>query len=193
MRKLDARGLECPLPVVKTKELLKESSETVEVVVDNETAVENLKKFAKVKGYDAVSNKVNEDYHVVISSGEQVVEEKKADNILKGQIVVLSSDSLGSDNKLGKILMKSFIFALTKQDAFPETILFYNEGVKITTQESDTLNDLLFLESEGVEIVNCGTCLDFFKLKDDLKVGSITNMYDIVERMEKAEKVIKPN
>lgn len=193
MRKLDARGVECPLPVVKTKELLKESSETVEVVVDNETAVENLKKFAKVKGYDAVSNKVNEDYHVVISSGEQVVEEKKADNILKGQIVVLSSDSLGSDKKLGKILMKSFIFALTKQDAFPETILFYNEGVKITTQESDTLNDLLFLESEGVEIVNCGTCLDFFKLKDDLKVGSITNMYDIVERMEKAEKVIKPN
>lgn len=94
MRKLDARGLECPLPVVKTKELLKESSEAVEVVVDNETAVENLKKFAKVKGYDAVSNKVNEDYHVVISSGEQIVEEKKADNILKGQIVVISSNSL---------------------------------------------------------------------------------------------------
>lgn len=193
MRKLDARGLECPLPVVKTKELLKESSEAVEVVVDNEIAVENLKKFAKVKGYDAVSNKVNEDYHVVISSGEQIVEEKKADNILKGQIVVISSNSLGSDKELGKILMKSFIFALTKQDAFPETIIFYNEGVKITTHVSDTVNDLLFLESEGVEIVNCGTCLDFFKLKDDLKVGSITNMYDIVERMEKAEKVIKPN
>lgn len=192
MRKLDARGLECPLPVVKTKELLKESSEAVEVLVDNETAVENLKKFAKVKGYNAVSSKVNEDYTVVISSGEQVVEEK-ADNILKGQIVVISSDSLGSDKELGKILMKSFIFALTKQDAFPETIIFYNEGVKITTQESDTVKDLLFLDSEGVEIVNCGTCLDFFKLKDDLKVGSITNMYDIVERMEKAEKVIKPN
>ena len=111
MRKLDARGLECPLPVVKTKELLKESSEAVEVLVDNETAVENLKKFAKVKGYDAVSNKVNEDYHVVISSGEQIVEEKKADNILKGQIVVISSNSLGSDKELGKILMKSFIFA----------------------------------------------------------------------------------
>ena len=190
---MDARGLECPLPVVKTKELLKESSEAVEVLVDNETAVENLKKFAKVKGYDAVSSKVNEDYTVVISSGEQVVEEKKADNILKGQIVVLSSDRIGSDKELGKILMKSFIFALTKQDVFPETIIFYNEGVKITTHVGDTVNDLLFLESEGVEIVNCGTCLDFFKLKDDLKVGSITNMYDIVERMEKAEKVIKPN
>ena len=193
MRKLDARGLECPLPVVKTKELLKESSEAVEVLIDNETAVENLKKFAKVKGYDAVSSKVNEDYTVVISSSEQVVEEKKAENILKGQIVVISSNSLGSDKELGKILMKSFIFALTKQDAFPEIIIFYNEGVKITTQESDTVKELLFLESEGVEIVNCGTCLDFFKLKDDLKVGNITNMYDIVERMEKAEKVIKPN
>ena len=132
MRKLDARGLECPLPVVKTKELLKESSEAVEVLVDNETAVENLKKFAKVKGYNAVSSKVNEDYTVVISSGEQVVEEEKADNILKGQIVVISSDSLGSDKELGKILMKSFIFALTKQDAFPETIIFYNEGVKLS-------------------------------------------------------------
>ena len=193
MRKLDARGLECPLPVVKTKELLKESSEAVEVLVDNETAVENLKKFAKVKGYDAVSSKVNEDYTVVISSSEQVVEEKKAENILKGQIVVISSNSLGSDKELGKILMKSFIFALTKQDAFQETIIFYNEGVKIITQKSDKVKDLLFLDSEGVEIVNCGTCLDFFKLKDDLKVGSITNMYDIVERMEKAEKVIKPN
>ena len=116
-------------------------------------------------------------------------------SILDGKIVVgkLAKERLGSDMELGKILMKSFIFALTKQDAFPETIIFYNEGVKVTTQESDTVNDLLFLESEGVEIVNCGTCLDFFKLKDDLKVGSITNMYDIVERMEKAEKVIKPN
>ena len=102
MRKLDARGLECPLPVVKTKELLKESSEAVEVLVDNETAVENLKKFAKVKGYDAVSSKVNEDYTVVISSGEQVVEEEKADNILKGQIVVISSNSLGSDKEIGR-------------------------------------------------------------------------------------------
>ena len=110
MRKLDARGLECPLPVVKTKELLKESSEAVEVLVDNETAVENLKKFAKVKGYDAVSSKVNEDYTVVISSSEQVVEEKKAENILKGQIVVISSNSLGSDKELMGNLNEIFHF-----------------------------------------------------------------------------------
>ena len=192
MRKLDARGLECPLPVVKTKELLKESSEAVEVLVDNETAVENLKKFAKVKGYDAVSSKVNEDYTVVISSGEQVVEEKKADNILKGQIIVLSSDRIGSDKELGKILMKSFIFALTKQDQLPKEMIFYNEGIFLTTNEGDILNDLKYLESQGVDIVSCGTCLDFFNRKELLQVGAVTNMYDIVERMEKAEKIIKP-
>lgn len=193
MRLLDARGLECPLPVVKTKELLKESNEAVEVLVDNEVAVENLQKFAKVKGYNASSKKENNDYHVIISTDGEIVEEEIASSILKGQVVVITSDSLGSNKELGKILMKSFIFALTKQDGFPETIIFYNEGVNITTCENDTLNDLKFLESQGTEIVSCGTCLDFFKKKEELKIGSITNMYDIVERMERAEKVIKPN
>lgn len=193
MRILDARGLECPLPVVKTKELLKESKEAVEILVDNEVAVENLQKFAKVKGYNASSKKENDDYHVIITTDGEVVEEEKASSVLKGQVVVITSDSLGSNKELGKILMKSFIFALTKQDAFPETIIFYNEGIHITTTDNDTLNDLKFLESEGTEIVSCGTCLDFFKKKEELKIGSITNMYDIVERMERAEKVIKPN
>lgn len=193
MRLLDARGLECPLPVVKTKELLKENNEAVEVLVDNEVAVENLEKFAKVKGYKAVSKKEGNDYHVVVSVDGEVIEEEKSSLILKGQVVVITSDSLGSNKELGKILMKSFIFALTKQDAYPQTIIFYNEGIHVTTNDNDTLNDLRFLESQGTEIVSCGTCLDFFKKKEELKIGSITNMYDIVERMEKAEKVIKPN
>lgn len=193
MRQLDARGLECPLPVVKTKELLKESDESVEVLVDNEIAVENLKKFAKVKGYSASSKKEGKDYFVLIHSDHNVIEEDKPSLILKGQVIVICSDYLGSHKELGKILMKSFLFALTKQDAFPETIIFYNEGVHITTQESDSLHDLQFLESQGVEILSCGTCLDYFNKKDELKIGNVTNMYDIVERMEKAEKVIKPN
>ena len=88
--------------------------------------------------------------------------------------------------------MKSFIFSLTKQDVLPDEMIFYNEGVKITTTKNETLEDLKYLESNGVEIVSCGTCLDFFHLKEELQVGSVTNMYDIVERMEKADKIIKP-
>ena len=97
-----------------------------------------------------------------------------------------------SDPDLGAILMKSFIFSLTKQDVLPDEMIFYNEGVKITTTKSETLEDLKYLADNGVEIVSCGTCLDFFHLKEELQVGSVTNMYDIVERMEKADKIIKP-
>ncbi len=88
--------------------------------------------------------------------------------------------------------MKSFIFSLTKQDILPDEMIFYNEGVKITTTKNETLEDLKYLVDNGVEIVSCGTCLDFFHLKEELQVGSVTNMYDIVERMEKADKIIKP-
>ena len=99
---------------------------------------------------------------------------------------------MGNNEELGAILMKSFIFALTKQDQLPKGMIFYNEGIFLTTNEGDILNDLKYLESQDVDIVSCGTCLDFFKRKELLQVGTVTNMYDIVERMEKAEKVIKP-
>ena len=163
MKTLDCRGLECPLPVVKTKEALKEEN-VVSTIVDNEIAVENLTKFAKVKNYTVNSKKEGKDYIVEISKGDEE----------------------------GAILMKSFIFSLTKQDVLPDEMIFYNEGVKITTTKSETLEDLKYLADNGVEIVSCGTCLDFFHLKEELQVGSVTNMYDIVERMEKADKIIKP-
>ena len=94
--------------------------------------------------------------------------------------------------KLGKALMKAFVFALTKQDVLPETILCYNTGAYLTTDGADTLEDLKLLESEGVTILTCGTCLDFYGLKEKLAVGGVTNMYDIVERMESAQTIVRP-
>ena len=194
MKTLDCRGLECPLPVVKTKEALKEEN-VVSTIVDNEIAVENLTKFAKVKNYTVNSKKEGEDYIVEISKGDEEadfeVEYTYADCSLAKpkMVVVCASNVMGSDPDLGAILMKSFIFSLTKQDVLPDEMIFYNEGVKITTTKSETLK---YLADNGVEIVSCGTCLDFFHLKEELQVGSVTNMYDIVERMEKADKIIKP-
>ena len=108
-------------------------------------------------------------------------------------LVVLSANVMGTgDAKLGTSLMKAFVFALTKQDQLPDTILCYNTGAYLTCQGADTLEDLKLLESEGVTVLTCGTCLDFYGLKDQLAVGSVTNMYDIVMRMENAAQIMKP-
>ena len=108
-------------------------------------------------------------------------------------LVVLSANVMGGgEEKLGKSLMKAFVFALTKQDQLPETILCYNTGAYLTCEGADTLEDLKSMEAEGVTVLTCGTCLDFYGIKDKLAVGSVTNMYDIVERMEKAKTTIRP-
>ena len=99
--------------------------------------------------------------------------------------------SLG-DEKLGKILMKGFIYAVSKQEKLPEVIIFYHQGAKLTTNDSDSIQDLKEMEAEGVEILTCGTCLDYYGLTEKLAVGSITNMYDIVEHLMSDVKIIRP-
>ena len=108
-------------------------------------------------------------------------------------VVVLSANVMGTgDEKLGKALMKAFVFAVTKQDYLPETILCYNTGAYLTCEGADTLEDMKSLEAEGVKIFTCGTCLDFYGIKDKLAVGSVTNMYEIVEKMEMAKNIVRP-
>lgn len=199
---VDARGLACPLPVVNTKnEIAKmEKGETVEVLVDNEIAVQNLKKFAKVRNHEVQDEKIAEDhYKVFIRVGsepdtavqEEITCEDCAD--LDNNVVVISSDKMGEGaDELGASLMKAFVFALTKQDRYPKTILFYNGGARLTCEGADTLEDLKYLESQGVEIFTCGTCLNFYGLTEKLAVGGVTNMYDIVEKMNEAGKITKP-
>ena len=106
---------------------------------------------------------------------------------------VISSDKMGRGNdELGKVLIKGCIFAITQLDELPKKMIFYNGGAKITCEGSDSLEDLKNLESQGVEIVTCGTCLDYYGMKDKLAVGTVTNMYDIVESMNHAGKIVKP-
>lgn len=199
--KVDARGLACPLPVVNTKKAIENMNEdgVVYVYVDNEIAVQNLLKFSKQKGFEAQGNKkADNDYEVVIKVGEVIIEKEEViecelDTRHKGMCVVLSSNCMGvGEEKLGKALMKAFVFALTKQDQLPEKIVCYNSGAYLTCEGSDALEDLKSLEAAGVEILTCGTCLDFYGIKDTLGVGSVTNMYEIVEVMETAGKIIKP-
>ena len=199
---IDCRGLACPLPVVNAKKAAEtlNTGDTLTVLVDNEIAVQNLSRFAEHKGFGVSAEKKGDrEYAVVMNisgAAADAREEEVAcvmDSRRKGMLVVLSGNVMGTgDSKLGTSLMKAFVFALTKQDQLPDTILCYNTGANLTCEGADTLADLKLLESEGVTILTCGTCLDFYGLKEKLAVGGVTNMYDIVERMENAAQIIKP-
>ena len=202
-RTIDCKGMACPLPVVNAKKASEElhAGDVLTVLVDNEIAVQNLTRFAEHKGFGvSAEKKADQEYAVIMQitggAAEPAREEKAAcvmDSRRKGMLVVLSANVMGTgDPKLGTSLMKAFVFALTKQDQLPDTILCYNTGAYLTCEGADTLEDLKLLESEGVTVLTCGTCLDFYGLKEKLAVGGATNMYDIVERMENAAQIIKP-
>lgn len=207
MKRLDERGKQCPLPVIEAKKALEASApgEKVEVVVDNEIAVQNLSKMADHKGLAVCSEKTGDrEFLVTITAGEgndQASETPAAaeevtctpDGRRKGMVVVLSSNHMGQgDEALGKLLMKGFVFALTQQDMLPETILLYNSGAFLSCEGSDNLEDLKALEAQGVEILTCGTCLNHYGLAEKRQVGGVTNMYEIVEKMTKASVVVRP-
>lgn len=206
---VNALGLACPLPVVETKKALETMTEagTITVLVDNEIAVQNVSRFAASRQLTAKSEKVSDkEFHIVIDvpaeklgsgAAEVPAEDEEPvcimDGRRKGLVVEIGSNQMGNGaEKLGKSLLKAFIFALTKQDYLPETMLFFNSGAYLTCEGSDSLEDLKELEAQGVEILTCGTCLDFYELKEKLSVGGVTNMYAIVEKMENASLVIKP-
>ena len=199
---IDCKGMACPLPVVNAKKAAEElkAGDVLTVLVDNEIAVQNLTRFAEHKGFGVFAEKkADKEYAVIMTvsgtAAEETGEEEIAcvmDSRRKGMLVVLSANVMGTgDPKLGTSLMKAFVFALTKQDQLPDTILCYNSGAYLTCEGADTLEDLKLLEGEGVTILTCGTCLDFYGLKEKLAVGGVTNMYDIVERMENAAQIIK--
>lgn len=111
----------------------------------------------------------------------------------KNIVVVLASNMLGNgDDELGKILVKSFIYTLKNDDVLPKTIIMYNSGALLATSKSESLEDLKQLSEAGVEILICGTCADFYKIKDDIAVGEVSNMYAIAQKLMQADKVIRP-
>lgn len=198
---VNAMGDNCPIPVIKTKKAMQALTgpETVEVLVDNEIAVQNVTKMAKDQGGEVSSEKIAEkEYKVVIkmqgapTAANEVCEECTPD-MRNNTIVVVRSDRMGCGNDaLGKVLIKGFIYAVTQLDTLPKKMLFYNGGATLTIEGSEVLEDLKSLEAQGVEILTCGTCLDYYEVKDKLAVGSVTNMYSIVEAMAEAGKIITP-
>ncbi len=206
IKHVNALGDTCPVPVVKTKNVIKELGDqggTVEILVDNEISVQNLTKMANQKGYGVRSEKVAEGQFQVtmeVGAGTAAQEEEEAPVVCavpaggkRNIVVAVTAPVMGSGNdELGAVLMKGFLFALTQQDQLPTTILFYNGGATLTTEGSASLEDLKSLEALGVEILTCGTCLNYYGLTDKLQVGEVTNMYVIAEKLTGADLVVRP-
>ena len=190
---LDARGLACPKPVINTKKELDNIDQgAVVVTVDNEIAKENIFKLAKSMNYDASVLKSEKDLICIeIIKGENVIIEEKSQESLSDTCIFINSDKMGNGNdELGHVLMKGYIYTLTESKPYPKSILFVNSGIKLTTENEATIENLKILQDAGVEILSCGTCLDYYGLKDDLKVGTVTNMYTIVDTMNNSSKTI---
>ena len=199
---VNAMGEQCPIPDVKTKKVLDsvQGDAEITVFVDNETAVQNLTRMGRTAGAEVLAEKKSDrEFHVILrvkdrqpATGTQ--EEVTCIPDATGAFVIaVDTATMGRGNdELGKVLMKGFLFAVTQLDELPKTMLFYNGGATLTTEGSDSLDDLKSLEAQGVTIKTCGTCLNYYGLTEKLKVGEVTNMYDIVETMAKASKVVKP-
>ncbi|OGR00311.1 MAG: hypothetical protein A2505_09810 [Deltaproteobacteria bacterium RIFOXYD12_FULL_55_16] len=198
---LDCRGLTCPQPVLRAKELLDSMAQgAVEVLVDNEAARSNLERFGKSQGLAVASHSAGETHQVTISksTGEEASKAPASEDYRcnlpgTGLIIVIPAETMGRGNEaLGAVLMRAYIKTIKSLSPLPARIFFYNTGIKITASESDLVAPLQELEGLGVEIYSCGTCLDFFNLKDDLLVGKTTNMFEIMDAMAQAARVVSP-
>jgi selenium metabolism protein YedF len=202
---LDCRGLSCPQPVVNTKKALesleKDSADfTLTVVVDNETALKNVTRFANTSGYRVATQKAGDDFHLTIAKPAAAAGEMQpAANAVnrrktvpgEATVLLVTASTLGrGEEELGTLLMRSFFYSLKESDVLPGKILFFNTGVYLTTEGSPVLEELQALSDRGVEIFSCGTCLEYYKLKDRLAVGQVTNMYDTVAAMLTANRCI---
>lgn len=190
MKVIDCRGLKCPAPVINTKKYFDavESGE-VEVIVDNEVAKNNISKFSQSNNFLFSVQEKEDLYYIKIEKKASKEISKTEENNL---VIVITSDKLGSgDEGLGSTLMKSYLYALSEADKLPKDLLLLNSGVKLAAADSEVIDSLIKLKERGVYIACCGICLEFYGIKDKLKVGDITNMYTIIEKMNSASNTIK--
>jgi selenium metabolism protein YedF len=198
---VNATGLPCPQPVVLAKQAL-ESHEQVRVIVDNDTALENVKRLGTKRGCDVKVEKKNDGTYEInlarkagaVGTKEEFVPSCDATPVQSGPfVIVISANTMGRGNdELGYVLIRAFLHTIAVQAEKPDIMIFYNTGVKLALKESEVLDDLKELASAGVEMLVCGTCLNYFEVKEKLGVGVVSNMYDIAGIMSRAGRLLAP-
>lgn len=194
---LDCRGLACPAPVLQTKQKIeKENLSEIKIIVDNQAAKENVSRFLGSQKFKVAVEQSGTDYYVTgkRGTGAAVSEPPAApqpDTEKRKIMVMIATDRMGyGDDVLGKLLLVNFIKTLAEMGEELWRLVFVNNGVKLTIGGSEVLDVLKTYEKEGLTILVCGTCLNYFNLLDNKEVGVTTNMLDIVTAMQLADKVI---
>jgi len=196
MKTVDCRGLNCPEPVLRTRDALSDfPSEPMTVIVDNETARENVLRFIQSKGSTAEWNEKEGLFYITITARNlklgDVILSQADTGIGQKTVLFISTNELGQgSSELGQMLMRNFIYTLSKREEMPRAIVLMNSGVKLSIADSPVIEELEELLDKGVEILVCGTCLDYFELKNCHKAGQVSNMYDISDLLFAADRVI---
>ena len=193
MEEIDCRGMACPQPVVTAKKALDESGgKGFILIVDNLAARDNVERFVQSQGAVVdVENKGN-DFYLRIqerSACGPVESTRRTEKV----VVYINSNLLGvGEEALGTILMRAFLKVLLDLKPIPSKLIFINSGVRLTSEGSEVLGTIQALSAKGVDVLSCGTCLDFYGLKEKLKVGIVSNMYDIARSLLEADRLIRP-
>jgi tRNA 2-thiouridine synthesizing protein A len=181
---------------VATKQALDQVKEgEMIVIVDNASSCNNVERFAQNQGCSVEIKESGQDFYIHIQKANGKGEEKatQTDQKVKKVVVYINSHLLGGgDEALGAFLMKAFLKTLLDLETQPSRLILVNSGVQLAAEDSKVLETLQMLSEKGVEIACCGTCIDFYELKGKIKVGVISNMYDIIQSMLEADRVIKP-
>ncbi len=201
MQLVDGKGLLCPQPLILTRKALKNClpGETLKIECDNQTAYQNILTYLQDQSLAPNGTEKGAVYLIeVINQPTEKGEEAESYSMNPGicssaYVVAVSSDLMGEgDPQLGAILMKGFLNALHEQPVLPTHLIFYNSGVKMVTNESGVISSLQELEADGVEILVCGTCVDFYGIREQMGAGRISNMFTLTEIMAKTGHVVKP-
>jgi len=198
MINLDYSNFQCPYPVVETrKQMLATPKETITVLVGDQTAKENVSRLAEKMGYQVHWQSKALNFELVLTPAGETAQPRPQDtgssNSDGSTVIYCGSDTMGQgDREFGQILLKNFLATLLEFDPLPDNIFFVNSGVNLVCTGSEALEALNQLACKGVDIASCGLCLDYYNLKDELKVGRVTNMFDTVETQLNAARVICP-
>jgi selenium metabolism protein YedF len=200
MKIIDVKGKKCPMPLIETKKALKElgPDESMKVILDSETSVQNVTRYLKDNGIVAERNNKGNEFELIINKTGHVAELTEVDpyceteaEVDKDYVVVFAKDRIGEgDNELGLVLAGSMLNTIKEYDVLPQKIIFLNSGINLVLKGAPALVHLNELEKRGVDIITCGTCLNYFEKADELAVGRVTNMYEILDSILKAGKVV---
>ncbi|MBC5627038.1 sulfurtransferase-like selenium metabolism protein YedF [Clostridium sp. NSJ-49] len=192
---IDAKGKACPMPVIMAKKEIDLGTKFFAIEVDNNIAVENLKKLANSQGFEITLEETEGIYLVHFSNGceecQEVLNKIQGKKPLGDWCIFVGKDIIGAGaEELGKSLMKMFFYTLSEDEDLPKAVLFMNDGVKVPTLNEQAIEHLEVLAQKGVNVLVCGACLNYYNLENELKVGTVSNMYDIVGVMKSTSKVI---